>query len=422
MSHTILAVGLSLAAGLFTEFLKFLKDTSELTYMWRRANQSQNRNKYGKVFITVVLFQVILVTSCGDQSQPTIDTDKQNQQMDSVTHISATDNRIAVMGRFKKSINNGLRFSYPGVTIKFNFRGKSAFIIATSTTGDNYLDILVDGKINKVVKVDRGETSIILTSDDQVTVHQVEIIHRNETWQGIVTLSNIVITDGDLMETPIFPERRILVVGDSVTCGEAIDREPVCDKNPLWWNPRQSYGMLVAQQLDAQVHLVCYGGRGLIRDWQGNKQNFNAPQFFDLAIPDDASPVKWDHRQYRPDLVVISLGTNDFNLDLGPLPDKAEFVSTYVKFIEKILTEYKKAHIAITEGSIVNDMSDPTRPQKTVLMDYLREVVNKINNDRVSYVTSKYYPGDECDGHPTKSQHASMSTDLLPQLERIMHW
>jgi hypothetical protein len=32
---------------------------------------------------------------------------------------------------------------------------------------------------------------------------------------------------------------------------------------------RASYGMLMAKQLNAQVQLVCYGGRGLVRTWDG---------------------------------------------------------------------------------------------------------------------------------------------------------
>src|SRR5690606_40119588 len=54
-----------------------------------------------------------------------------------------------------------------------------------------------------------------------------------------------------------------------ISCGEAIERTAECKKDTSWWNPRRSYGMLAAQALDAQVHLVCFGGRGLIRSWNG---------------------------------------------------------------------------------------------------------------------------------------------------------
>jgi hypothetical protein len=58
-----------------------------------------------------------------------------------------------------------------------------------------------------------------------------------------------------------------------VTCGEAVGRSDgeakLCKKDSGTWDPYASYGMRLARALDAQAHLVCYGGRGLVRDWRG---------------------------------------------------------------------------------------------------------------------------------------------------------
>jgi hypothetical protein len=49
--------------------------------------------------------------------------------------------------------------------------------------------------------------------------------------------------------------------------------------------------MRLARALDAQVHLVSYGGRGLLRDWQGKTDVLNAPQFFQLTIAEETAQL-----------------------------------------------------------------------------------------------------------------------------------
>src|SRR6201995_4212179 len=90
---------------------------------------------------------------------------------------------------------------------------------------------------------------------------------------------------GSCGAAPALPPRKLMFIGDSVTCGEMDAWEPTRDMNDrLNCDARVSYGMLVAQRLGAQCHLVSYGGRGIIRDWQGIRETRNAPQFYELAL------------------------------------------------------------------------------------------------------------------------------------------
>jgi hypothetical protein len=263
--------------------------------------------------------------------------------------------------------------------------------------------------------------------------HVVDIVHRTEAWQGIVTVQGFALGDGGQLLTPKpWPERRVLVIGDSVSSGEGVDRadsgrhdHPAseCSKDkPAGSNGYLSYGMLLARALEAQCQLVTYGGRGLLRDWQGQRDVLNAPQFFQLSVPEESPKVLWDHARYQPDVVIVSLGTNDFNLGLGALPTEAEYVPAYVAFVRTILAAYPRTRVFLTEGAIVNDEADPARPQKTVLRRYIARTVQELRSDRVSAVDSNQYPGDACDSHPTGEQHASMARDLEPVIRQAMNW
>lgn len=332
-----------------------------------------------------------------------------------ISRFAITDTRIQTMGRTEHLTDGGIRFSYPGVTTRFIANGKMLWLQARSTSEQSHLEIIVDDNAPRVILLTQQSQRIPLLIKTQSTAspHQVTIIHRGETWHGTVTLEHIEVTDGDLLDPPRQPQKRMLILGDSVTCGEAIERTADCKKDTRWWNPRLSYGMLTAAALDAQVHLVCYGGRGLVRSWNGRTDELNLPDYLELAIADQTSPVTWDHRQYTPDLILSAIGTNDFSQGI---PEREHYVATYVTLIKRLLELHPQAHIVLTEGAILKD------EKKAALTEYLTEVQRRIANPQVHLLSSNHYPGDSCDAHPTKEQHAAMAKDLAPLLKQLMQW
>ena len=352
--------------------------------------------------------------------------------------IQPSDPRVAIMGRADVSRPDTLRFGYPGVTLRLRFEGPSIRMRVASTTPNSRIGVIVDRGSPRVVRVPKLETEVALVEGLTAGPHTIDVVHRTETWEGIVTVHGFVLPPGGrLLEPSPWPQRRMLFIGDSVTCGEAIDREevpegtippgadapPACKKDPpASSNAYLSYGMLLGRSLSAQVHLVCYGGRGLIRDWRGNGKVANAPQFFDLAIVDPPARSPWNHAAYVPDVVVVSLGTNDFNLDLGAFPEREQYVSAYVTFARAIRARYPAAHLLLTEGAIVSDETDPERPQKTVLREYIAETARRLADARVHVVEATRYPGDACNPHPTRDQHAAMAHDLEPVIRQALGW
>jgi lysophospholipase L1-like esterase len=236
-------------------------------------------------------------------------------------------------------------------------------------------------------------------------------MHRSESWHGVVTLAGFS-TDGELKAAPALPPRRMLVLGDSVTCAEGAGQR-VGKKDSSWTDPRHSYAMLAAQALGAQVHLVCYGGRGLVRSWNGRTDQLNLPDFYELAIADAAAPVRWDHGRYQPDLIVSAIGTNDFS---GGIPAREAYVAAYVKLVQTLLRNHPQARVVLTEGAILSGS------KKAALRAYIAETVRRLDDSRVSALKSQHHPGDKRDAHPTRPQHAAMARALAPQLRRLMAW
>ena len=350
------------------------------------------------------------------------------------------DPRIAVMGRVDRADPARWRIGYPGVTMRVSIEGPTLLMRASCSTDNCRLGVAVDGAPARVVRVGQGDRWIPVAEGLPAGPHTVEVVTRTEAWQGIVAVRAFEAPHGRLLAAPPWPRRRMLFIGDSATCGEAIDREGGAG-NPrggagnaspddcAWTHEPAaaasgdlSYGMLLARALSAQAHLVCYGGRGLIRDWRGRRDVPNGPRLFDLAVADDHPRALWDHAGYLPDVIVVALGTNDFNLALGPFPAREEFVTAYVAFVRAIRARYPAAPVILTEGAIVSDDTDPQRPQKSVLRAYLAETARRLADARVTVFPSQHYPGDACNPHPTRAQHAAMAHDLEPAIRGATGW
>ncbi|HET9960375.1 MAG TPA: GDSL-type esterase/lipase family protein [Polyangiaceae bacterium] len=331
--------------------------------------------------------------------------------------VAASAPALRIEGRVEHSRPGRIRIGFPGVCLKLRFQSRSLKLRASSSSGRNYLSVRVDGGTTRVVHVSQFLRELPLATDLAPGDHEVEIVSRNETWQGVLSVFGFSLDpDGRPLSVAPAATRKLLFVGDSVTCGEGVDRGARCGKAPRDSNAEHSYGRLVAQALSrdgvgTESHLVCYGGRGLVYDWQGRTDVLNAPQFVDLALPELGAEA-WDWSKYVPDAVVISLGTNDFAL--GRVPAREWFVSEYVTFVRKLRTHAPDAWFLLTEGSIVD------AEQKTRLREYLHETVRRLGDRKVSVFEASRQPGTPCDVHPTFEQHHAMAAELLAVLRPLL--
>lgn len=326
--------------------------------------------------------------------------------------IVAADAHVARMGRTVAESDGTVRFGYPGVTLSLAVDGTRLAVDAAGSA-NSLVDVIVDGKPAGTLHLAPQVKSYDVFRGAAPGRHRVELVHRGETWLGVPSIARFT-SDGAFLAAPALPKRRLLVLGDSVTCGADMERGAGDKDTPDWWNPRQSYGMLAARALDAQVQLVCYGGRGLVRSWNDRTDEFQLPAFYDLAIADAAHPVQWNQAAYDADLIVIAIGTNDFN---PGIPERSAYVDAYTAFVRRVLRDHPHATVALTEGVLLEG------EKKAALIGYLKEALARVDDKRVHLLApTAHQPGDAVNGHPTTAQHAAMAAELLPQLRRIAGW
>ena len=350
--------------------------------------------------------------------------------------VAIRDTHVALLGRYGEVAGaNGasakaVRIGYPGTGFVVAVRGHALDLRLNSTTATNALTVVVDHGEPALVVLGKGEQDVTLLREAATTAggsgtpeptHIVEVYKRSETWQGLVDLQSLLPGPGsELLDAPPLPARKLLFVGDSVTCGAAVARDEKCTNDPARPNedPYHAFDMALGRRLDAQVELVCYGGRGLQRDYRGLSLRdgvLNAPDYLDLAVATDdaASRQSWEVHRWVPAGIVVALGTNDFSLEKTKPLDGTAFVGDYVTLLRRLRGEYPAAMILATEGPIVTD------PR---LRLYVQQAVRQAADPHIVWAEATHYPGNSCDGHPTLQQHSRIADDLEPLLRKELGW
>jgi lysophospholipase L1-like esterase len=335
--------------------------------------------------------------------------------------VLLSDDRIQFIGRIDDRNPLKPRLAYPGTEIRLRLHGASMRLVLSSDSDKSALTIVVDHGAPRLQLLHAGLNDLTLSAVPAEGDHTFEIIKRTETWQGILTIESISLpADVILLPPPMRSARKLMFVGDSVTCGTGVNNNATCKSDPE--SPSSdvynSYGLLLGRRLDAETHLVCYGGRGLVRDYRGlafEDNVLNVPQFFPLAVPSDAlnGRATWNASRFQPDAIVFSIGTNDFSLQTTKPLDEQQWIDAYVSFLSSARALYPQAKFLVTEGAIVTD---------PLLRSMLQKAVAQSADSLVSYVPSQHYPGNGCNGHPTAAQHLQMTDDFEPILRARLGW
>ena len=300
-----------------------------------------------------------------------------------------------------------VRASFPGVVLRINFSGSKLLLKTTASSDNVYIDVLIDGGPPKIVHLASGSQDLVIFEGTE-GAHSAQIARRTESWEGQWDIVSATLDKGRFLPPTALPEKKLMFIGDSITCGAGSDVTRDDQRQDMSVNDAQkSFGKMLAAKLDAQCHLVSYGGRGVYRDWQGIQAINNAPQFYDRAAPDEPTLI-WNPATYVPDAIGICLGTNDFNQGI---PDQNDFINTYVEFVDKIRRDAPKAKIVIINSPM---LMDGDMPKRTVCSAYLDEVVRRANSPLVVRAPIAHYPGRTSNSHPIAEEHIAIAAELEP--------
>ncbi len=324
------------------------------------------------------------------------------------------DERIQALGRISHR-DGAYAFDWTNSGIYFRFRGnKVTFRFDAPALSQNlYVKIKLDNRSSRVLV--NGDNTDIVIHAAQDAEHSVYLVRCNEVLDAVPLVLRDITIDGDspaVPDTPLLPERKMLFIGDSITCGFG----NLSDGNlPRFVTSEQdgtkTFAALTAEQFGAQAHFVCISGRGIAR----NCDNFDAPlipQFFDQTMISDPTP--WDHTQYQPDVIVINGGTNDTAGEVDPV-DPEVFKKALCDFATHLMTVYPNARLIWCYGMMSLD-----------LQSQIEEAVKTLPADRVEtlFFTPVSAMPDEFGActHPNLRAHYRCAGVLIDKIHRFVGW
>ena len=338
-----------------------------------------------------------------------------------VTFYPASYSSFVYMGRVQQN-NEIVKFNWPGVNVMTSFSGN---VLGIKIKGGerNYFNVWVDDRSEQIL---HAVNDTVWWYPEKLSngFHQLRIVKRTEGDMGMAEFSGVYVGKKDKLEKPApLPERKVLFIGNSITCGYGTEGKDKTERfKPATENCEKSYATITARAFNAQYHLVSHSGLGMVRNY-GDKNKVSTQL---LPMPprleylfDGDSTLHYDLQNYVPDAIVINLGTNDFSTT--PFPDEAVFIAAGKKLIKKLKQEFPETKIVCVTGPMINEPC----------FSYTKKMVEEVRNDLatedivfmgipVNLLNTDNDLGS--DYHPSYRGQLKSAQLLIPVLGTMLDW
>lgn len=329
----------------------------------------------------------------------------------------ASSSLISYTGRIQKD-GESVSFDWSGTMVHVVFNGTS-LSMNCSDTKCNYFNVWTDRtpgvREDKVVRTE-GECCVILCSGLKKGTHEVYLQKRSEGEQGVVTISSFV-TDGTILKAKDSHKRHIEFIGDSYTCGygtEGADRDQPfrCREE----NCNLAYAAIIGRFFDASINLVSHSGKGIVRNYNDEGQGSTMVTKYGRVFDTDGGPA-WspDMADYRPDIVVIYLGTNDFST--GKQPQLNAWCGEYAKLLRQVRSFYGDKVPVLCVASRADEL----------LGSYVEEAVRRSGVAGVEWTSIQNAAHNDTSElgsswHPNYEGHRKVASCMIPYISTLTGW
>lgn len=341
----------------------------------------------------------------------------------SMNLITPDNSNIQYFGRFDLSDSQKAVFDWPGVYLQFNFNGTSCSAVLE---GRNCFDLFVDGqKVSKVIMAEEKKSTIELVSGLKNSTHLLTLKKRSESNFAPSVFYGIILDKGKkLSSPPPVPLRKIEFIGDSYTAGFANEfKGRECSGNVdsailATTNTNAAFGPLIAQKFDAQYQVNAYSGKGLVRNFNGIDKGKEFLYYYDKllisSMNNTGKSSSVDFTSWKPDLIVIGIGINDFQAD-PPYADSAAFDSAYSVFLD-----HKRS---INPGVKFICCATMIWPKNT-LIPRIKSIVEsqKARGKNDTFYFEFNTENNALYGHPGLDDHRAIAEKMIPLVSQVTGW
>lgn len=337
--------------------------------------------------------------------------------------IPPTHHDIQYMGRVETTTSEQVAFDWPGIVIQTVISGTSCSAVFE---GVNSFDVFVDGILTTTLQTTAKKNTYPIAKNLTDRNHRLVIAKRSESAGAPTIFYGLILDKGkDLSPPDRLSNRKIEFIGDSYTVGfanEYMGRECVSGKEDsiifAATNTSKAFGTIVARAFSAQYQINAVSGKGLVRNYNGIDRGHELPACYERTLVSTVNtPDKkgaWNFASWRPDVVVIGIGINDFQAN-PPYPDSAVFDAAYHKLIGKLIANNPEVKIICCATKVWP--TDALIPRVKAVIAEQEKRGNK-NIRYFDYITEN----GALYGHPHIHDHRTIAQGLIPVVAEVSGW
>lgn len=325
---------------------------------------------------------------------------------------------VSFTGRTLANVDGSVSYDWTGTYLQTDFTG-GAIAIEISETKKTWHNLFIDGRFVRRFAVEGKQPQRIVLADNlSKGTHRLRLQRSTEGSSGITTIHGFYLARGARMQKVAPKERFIEFYGDSYTCGYGTEASgPKEHFSHATEDFNHSYACLIARYFDADYAAVAHSGQGMVRNYGDKSQASKYTMLNRMEhVFDEVDSIDYDFKAYRPQLVCIQLGTNDFSRNNVPTIDG--YCGAYKKFITRLRKAYGDVPIlCILPYSAT-----------TYLQTAFGELQHRMASDRHVYFAEPMLkvinnPKDlGADWHPNIQGQQKIAMKLIPQISNIMGW
>lgn len=334
---------------------------------------------------------------------------------------------FTVQGRHEELPDGQLMLIGSASSVAFDFTGNTCAVLLQSVDSwehNNYVALELDGEYLGRITVEKGPIkSYPITVKKQQTTHRLVIYKATEAANGGILFNGAAASVVALSQKK--KSTKIEFIGNSITCGMGNDTKEIPCDTGQWFdqhNAYWAYGPIIARKLNADFLLSSVSGIGMYRNWNDeNRDEAIMPDVYENLYLNKDNTKPYDF-SFKPDIISIALGTNDFSDGDGKkerLPFNAEkFISNYTAFIKMLYKHHPKAQIVIINSPMVNG------DKALVYTDCLNKIKDNFKTDLthqpIQIFQFKEVTPHGCGYHPDIDDHKLMAEQYAPFLKKII--
>lgn len=329
--------------------------------------------------------------------------------------------------------SDGIRFfNWTASSFEFAFTGKKA-VAKIISDPENWnkenlgwigvfisdLDKDFNLQADNRIELSKNENDCILFESDVEKSVKIRVMKISENAFGVAGFAGLEI-DGKL---EVLPEHKyglkLEYIGDSITCGYGIDG--VWEKDVFRTDIERadkSYAYLTARKLNADYNMISWSGIGLTSTYVDPSvelpdNKWTMPRTWpytdksaSLRLKKD--PEVWDASKYKPDFIIINLGTNDQSFTRDKEERTLAFINVYRMLIEEVHRRSPEAKIICCLGV----MGQLLCPAVEEAVKMFKEEFPSAKIKTLTFPVQLESDGIAADWHPSAVTHEKMAVQL----------